>query len=140
MADQTPITDEWLAEVDFKWRQEKRQPNKHWNLACNIESRGVLEQTTIEVQRNGWKNRKGDYIGDPSSWMLWITDTFQRTVFIRNIRWQEEITLLAEVITGRPWKPENHIYGQAWPDGSNALRDRLPTPTNRGAMSPEGEI
>jgi len=123
---QTPITDEWLSSVDFKWRQGERQPNKHWSLALNIERDGsrAFEQTTIEVQRNGWENHKGDYIGDPSTWMLWVKDTFERSAFLCNIRWQEDITGLAEIITGRPWNPETHIYGQAWPEGSRALKDK----------------
>ncbi len=122
-AGETPITDEWLASVDFKWRQNERQPNKHWKLVCNTEEPGtrMIQQTSIELQRNGWKNSKGDYVGDPASWMLWVTDTFDRSAFIRSIRWQEEVIALAELITGRTWKPETHIYGQAWLEGSRAL-------------------
>lgn len=127
---ETPITDEWLAEMDFKWRQDERQPNKHWSLVLNLihdSWTNVIEPTKIEVQRCGWENHRGDYIGDHAAWMLWITDRFDRNCFIRNIHWQEEIVALAEIIMGREWKPENHIYGQAWPDGSSALQD-----ANRG--------
>ena len=120
----TPITDEWLSSVDFKWRQNERQPNKHWRLVCNIETPGsrVIEQTSIELQRCGWRNGHGDYVGDPARWMLWVTDTFERYAFIRNIEWQEEVIALGELITGRTWSPETHIYGQAWPEGSRALQ------------------
>lgn len=121
----TPITDEWLSSVDFKWRQNDRQPNRHWSLKLNIpdDEFDVFGEVTIEVQRRGWQGRNG-YIGDPESWMLWLTDTFDRTAFVGNIRWQEDITGLAEIIMRRKWKPENHIYGQAWPDGSRALSER----------------
>lgn len=121
-----PITDGWLSACDFKWRQDERQPNKHWSLKLNIEEEGsrALNQTTIEVQRRGWANDRGEYIGDPDSWMLWVADIFGRTAYLCNIRWQHEITGLAEIITGRPWNPETHIYGQAWPEGSRALRER----------------
>lgn len=126
MADGTPITDEWLKSCDFSWRQDERQPNKHWSLALNIEDDGsrALYQTTIEVQRLGWEGDNG-YIGDPESWMLWVKDTFGRTAFLGNIRWQEDITGMAEIIMRRAWKPENHLYGQAWPDGSRVLSERL---------------
>lgn len=121
----TPITDEWLSSVDFKWRQDDRQPNKHWTIALNVIEDGsrAISQTKIEVQRNGWEGRNG-YVGDPESWMLWATDVFERTAFLGNIRWQEDIIGLAEIIMRRKWNPENHIYGQAWPDGSRVLSER----------------
>lgn len=124
---QTPITDAWLADVDFKWRQDERQPNKHWTLQLNVTDESwslVIEPIKIEVQRCGWENARGDYVGDPASWMLWITDRFDRTAFIRNVHWQEEVSALAALLMGREWKPENHIYGQAWPDGARALEER----------------
>jgi hypothetical protein len=127
MADKTPITDEWLSSVDFKWRQDERQPNKHWKLALNkvdAQFSNSLEQTTIEVQRCGWENRNGDYIGDPNLWMIWVTDQFNSRAFLGNFKTQEEIIQLAELITRRDWKPENHLYGQAWPEGSSVLKDR----------------
>lgn len=123
---QTPITDDWLSSCGFGWRQGERQPNKHWSLKCNAERRGMIEQTGIEVQRCGWENHKGDYIGDPGEWMLWITDTFDRTAFVGTIRWQEQITGLAEIITDRPWNPDTHLYGQAWPVGSRVLLEKKP--------------
>lgn len=123
-----PITDEWLAACDFKWSQSERQPNKHWKLQLNTVREGSLawESTTIEVQRNGWKGWNGDYIGDPQSWMLWITDMFNRTAFLGNIQWQKDIIDIAEIITRRPWNPETHIYGQAWPEGSRVLLEKEP--------------
>lgn len=125
----TPITDDWLSSVDFKWRQDELQPNKHWKLALNTVGQqfsNCIEQTTIEVQRSGWYNRNSEYVGDPELWMVWITDQFERTAFLGNFKTQEEIIQLAELITRREWKPENHIYGQAWPDGSSALNDKRP--------------
>lgn len=113
----TPITHDWLRSCDFKWRQEERQPNKHWTLKLNIVSDGMMEWAGIEVQRCGWHNDKGDYIGDPNLYTVWIKDTFDRTAFIRRMQWQEEIISLAEVMCGYPWKPENHKWGQVWPEG-----------------------
>lgn len=123
MTQMTPITDEWLASIDFKWRQEERQPNKHWKLTLNVYEDGSrsLRQTSIEIQRCGWKGSGGEYIGDPGQWMVWITDTYERTSSLGNIQWQEDVISLAEIIMRRPWKPANHIYGQAWPDGARAL-------------------
>lgn len=123
---ETPITDEWLSAVDFKWWQGERQPNKHYTLICNVigQTSRCIEPTAIEVQRCGWIGGHGDYIGDPSRWMLWIKDRFDRSVFLREIQWQEEIVLLAELITGRAWNPDTHIYGQAWPAGSRALVEK----------------
>jgi hypothetical protein len=125
----TRISDEWLSSCDFKWRQSERQPNKHWSLKLNVEEEGgrTYSQVTIEVQRNGWENQCGKYIGDPESWMLWVKDTFDRSAFLGNIRWQDEITRLAEIITHRPWNPETHIYGQAWPENSSVLKERNST-------------
>lgn len=123
------ITDEWLSECDFKWRQGERQPNKHWSLKLNVEEEGdrAFNQVSIEVQRNGWENQNGEYIGDPDSWMLWVKDTFERTAFLGNIRWQKEIIGLAEIIMHRPWNPATHLYGQAWPEGSRVLKERPTT-------------
>ena len=124
MTGKTPITDEWLAACDFKLRQDARRPNKHWKLMLNVVQDGsrAWYHSTIEVQRNGWIGGHGD----PSSWKLWVTDAFQRTAFLGNIKWQKDITGLAEIIMRREWKPENHIYGQAWPDGSKVLDEREP--------------
>ena len=120
------ITDEWLASCDFKWRQSARQPNKHWTLKINVPDDRYRSWNTvaIEVQRNGWENEHGEYLGDAESWMIWVTDTFGRTAFLGIIRWQKEIIGLAEIISKRPWDPQTHIYGQAWPEGSHALKER----------------
>jgi hypothetical protein len=124
------ITDEWLSSCDFKWRQDDRQPNKHWTLKINIpDDRSLCWNTvSIEVQRCGWENQHGEYIGDPQSWMLWLTDTFDRTAFLGKIRLQKEIIGLAEIISKRPWNPQTHIYGQAWPEGSHALIRKAAAP------------
>lgn len=123
---QTPLTDEWLSEVDFKWRQDERQPNKHWKLIIQVASDEFRcwEPTAIELQRCGWVGGSGHYIGDPDKWMLWVTDRFDRTAYIRDICWQEEVRTLAEILSGRPWDPSTHLYGQAWPPGSKALAER----------------
>lgn len=119
------ITEEWLSSCDFKWRQSERQPNKHWSLKINVDAdrSRYWNQVAIEVQRSGWENSYGDYIGDPESWMLWVTDTFNRTAYLGNIRCQKEIIGLAEIISRRPWDPQTHIYGQAWPEGAQALSE-----------------
>ncbi len=124
-----PITDEWLSACDFKWRQSERQPNKHWSLKLNVEEEGdrAFNQVSIEVQRRGWENDQGEYIGNPESWMLWVTDTFERTAFLGNIHSQKDIIGLAEIITHRPWNPSTHLYGQAWPENSHVLRERSKT-------------
>lgn len=117
MTDQTQITHDWLTSVDFKWRQDERQPNKHWSLHLNVLSDGMMERAKIEVQRCGWHNDLGDYIGDPNLYMVWVTDYFGRTTFLRRMQWVEEIISLTQLICGYPWNPENHKYGQTWPEG-----------------------
>lgn len=127
-----PITDEWLSSVDFKWRQSDRQPHKHWTLCLNVEDQKSLSwvQTKIEVQRSGWQGKK-EYIGDPDSWMLWITDTFDRTAFVGRIRHKSDIIGIAEIITRRKWNPDTHLYGQAWAEDSHVLKER-----SRKALTP----
>ena len=116
MTDKTPITDEWLSLVNFKWRQFEQQPNKRWTLKLITFQQGSqnYDSAAIEVQRSGWHSASG-YVGDPDLWMLWFRDMFDRTAYLGEIRWQSDITALAEIIMGHPWNPKNHRSGQAWP-------------------------
>jgi len=118
----TKITDEWLLSVDFKWSQSERQPNKHYTLKVNQFGRDGRHYSTaaIELQRCGWTNRKGDYIGNPEHWMLWLTDQFDSRAFVGHIEFIDQISQLAELVSGHPWNPANHIWGQTWPDDRHA--------------------
>lgn len=107
--------EEWLKAVDFKWSQQERQPSKHRKLRCNLQGPGqAIETTEVEIARNGWLNDAGDWVGNREQWSVWITDRFDRTVFLRHVETAQDLVRLIEAVCGYPWNPANHAYGQTW--------------------------
>ena len=95
MSNETPITDDWLVSSGFHWRQDERQPNKHWMLGLNFkDGLSGLVQTTIELQREGWMGR-GGYVGNPNRWMLWLKDRFNTRACIGSVHHQGDVMALA---------------------------------------------
>lgn len=105
----TPITEEWLIEVGFKWHQVERQPAKHWVLwisrclpGCCGDELGI----EVTIQAGG------------SAWYCWLRSDvavrYGRFIHLRMLVCQDELIRLAEGLTGQRWDPANHHYGQMW--------------------------
>ena len=104
-----PITEDWLKESGFKWRQFDRQSNKHWVLWLG-DSMGMhvsFEDIGIELQHCNWR--------DEDWWYCWLrSDTagrYHRFIHVRRLVTRAELIRLIEGLTGQDWNPENNIYG-----------------------------
>ncbi|MGJ5203596.1 hypothetical protein [Bradyrhizobium sp. HKCCYLR20261] len=119
-----PISDEWLKSVGFRWHQFDRQPDKHWLLwlGGGLRQRPSLtdfEDLGIEVAP-----------GRDGSWFCWLrsdmSGRYHRFIHLRHIETQADVIQLVEAISGRPWTPENHLYGHLYsPDGAARVRKDL---------------
>jgi len=96
------ITEEWLAEVGFKYREPgERQQWKHWTLTfAEHDDHGLYIETTAP----GWLNRNGDLINGDSGWFLWIGRGTQH-LHLRHVFERSEIVAVVEALTGEPWIP-----------------------------------
>ena len=113
----SPISEDQLLKADFKTSQQARQPNPHYTLRVNRMEGGTYSQSKVELTRAGWLNRKGAYIGDKDNWMVWLTDCFGRNAYVGEMQLMSQLILFIEILSGYTWAPENHIYGQTWPNG-----------------------
>jgi len=105
------ITDEWLAEVGFKWHQFDRQPTKHWLLwlgDAQADRTVCYCDIGLEVSRMSSRDEE---------WFCWFRSDaagrYHRFIHVRHIKTQADIISLVEAITGQSWQPENHIAGTA---------------------------
>lgn len=101
-----PLTEEWLAKVGFCWHQLDRQPQRHWLMWLDTERR--------------WANEVGLELASGAiggEWFCWLrSDTahrYSRFVHVRHIKTRGELIRLVEGLTGRDWRPEDHLYGRA---------------------------
>jgi len=105
------LSAEWLASVGFKWTQIDRQPDKHWLLWLGQglrepgRSLTCFEDIGIEVSPG-----LGDY-----GWFCWLRSDaagrYHRFIHLRHLETRQDLIEVIVGITGRPWNPENHIYG-----------------------------
>ncbi|MGY3605644.1 MULTISPECIES: hypothetical protein [unclassified Bradyrhizobium] len=109
-----PITEEWLKAVGFKWHQFDRQPSKHWLLwlGAGLKEKPCLtsyEDIGIELAANV-PSRDGDM-----DWFCWLRSDgagrYHRFIHLRHVQTRNDVMLLVVAITGRPWTPENHLFG-----------------------------
>lgn len=129
----TPLTEEWLKEVGFKWHQLDRQPNRHWLLWLGA---GLLrdgarmfsgrEDLGIEVTHNSFVRSNGE-VGGEGDWFCWLRDDaagrYHRFIHLRHIVTRRDLVSIVVAITGRPWTPENHLYGALLsPEQAKSLR------------------
>ena len=125
MSDET-ITEDWLKSVGFKWHQFDRQPDKHWLLwlGAGLKEKPSLtsyEDLGIELAANS-PPRDGS-----QNWFCWLRSDgagrYHRFIHLRHIETRWHVIELVQAISGRPWAPENHLYGSLHsPD--NAIRIR----------------
>lgn len=97
-----PITEEWLAEVGFKYREPgERQPFRHWTLQFSEPDDYGLY---IETTKPGWINSHGEHIGRDMGWFLWAGRE-HHSFHLRHVFLRSEIIALVEALSGLPWKP-----------------------------------
>ena len=123
-----PITAEWLKEVGFKWHQFDRQPDKHWLLwlGAGLKERPCLtsyEDIGIELAPGLVKDGVLD-------WFCWLRSDaagrYHRFIHLRHIETRRDVAQLVEAISGRPWAPENHLYGSLHsPKNAERIREDL---------------
>lgn len=111
------LTEQWLADIGFKWHQMDRQPSKHWVLWLGhaIEDRNVsLCDIGIELAANRYTGRRGDPV-DRENWFCWIRSDaghrYHRFLHVRNIRTRGELLGLIWGLTGVEFDPANSWYG-----------------------------
>lgn len=107
------ITEEWLAEVGFKWHQLDRQPSKHWLLWLGP----AIGDGLTAHQDLGLELARSSFEWD-SGWFCWLrSDTagrYSRFLHIRRVGTKADVIRLVEALTGQKWNPENHLYGSAF--------------------------
>lgn len=108
--DNTPLTEDWLREVGFKWHQHDRQPSKHWLLWLG----DAIPDHLVSFEDIGLElapNRNGQ------QWFCWLRgDTagrYHRFIHIRHLKTRQEVIDLVQALTSQPWNPDNHLYGSA---------------------------
>ena len=96
------ITEEWLAECGFKYRDPlERQPFRHWTLTfAEPDNHGLCIETTMP----GWLNRYGDHVGSDGGWFVWIGRDSQ-FLHVRRMYVQSEMVALVEALAGQAWGP-----------------------------------
>ncbi len=108
----TPLTEDWLKEVGFKWHQHNRQPSKHWLLWLGhaIPSHNCgMEDLGIEIAHCG---------GRSDEWFCWLRcDTahrYHRFIHIRHLKIRQEVIDLVQSLSTHTWNPDNHRYGSVY--------------------------
>jgi hypothetical protein len=131
-----PITEEWLKEVGFKWHQFQRQPEKHWLLwlGAGLKEKPCLtsfEDIGLELAPNA-PTKEGE---DPD-WFCWLrgdgAGRYHRFIHLRHVQTRYDVALLVSAISGRPWTPENHLFGSLRsPKDAVRIRDDMQRPDQR---------
>lgn len=106
------ITEEWLADIGFKWSQEERQPTKHWSLNLGwgaANTRQCQEDLAIEVA-------SGAMDGE---WLCWLRrgPRFSpNSIHVRGIKYRYEVEEIISALVGSKFKRENSMYGNYYND------------------------
>lgn len=103
------ITEEWLGEVGFKYREpEERQTFRHWTLTFSQHDDDGLY---IETTAPGWYNRNDELVNGDSGWFLWMGRGVHH-FHLRHVWEREEIIAIVEAIIGQPWVPSRMGFVQ----------------------------
>lgn len=96
------ITEEWLAEVGFKYREPReRQPFRHWTMTfAEQNDYGLYIETTMP----GWINARGEHVGADMGWFLWLGRD-NKFIHLRHVNNREEIVAIVEALSGATWEP-----------------------------------
>lgn len=102
--EETPITEDWLREIGFKWHEI--HSGKHWLLWLGgaMGLHGGTEDFGVELANN----RDED-------WFCWLRSDlahrYHRFIHVRHIVTRGELVKLIEGLTGRDWDPGLIFYG-----------------------------
>lgn len=122
----TPITEDWLKEIGFKWHEVERS-GKHWILwigssLANNPAKGYrhssFDDFGIELSKFGKDDGymcfyRADYAG-----------RYSRFIFCRDIWTQEQLIRLIEALTDIPFDKQNAMYGTLYrPEQAAHLRE-----------------
>lgn len=130
--DEEPITEDWLKSIGFKWHEFERQNAKHWLLWLGGGLRQKPSLTDVEdigIELSpGWR--------DEQEWFCWLRSDaagrYHRFIHLRHVTTRGDVIGLVEAISGRPWTPENHIYGSLHsPEAAERIRRDLQRPDQR---------
>lgn len=114
-----PLTEEWLAEIGFRWHQLERQPFKHWLLWIGeaADASGWFEDLGIELSRTTGEE----------SWHCWAradyTGRYTRFVHLRHVTTREDLIFLLEGIVGRGFDRAD-VYNGIWMAPGRAAKAR----------------
>lgn len=103
------LSEEWLAEVGFKWHEVTRSPHKHWVLWLGdaLDGRMFSSQQDLGIELT-----MGAMEG---KWFCWlrsdVAGRYSRFLHVRHLYTQAELIRMVEGLTGQNWNPENHFYG-----------------------------
>ncbi|WP_315742781.1 MULTISPECIES: hypothetical protein [unclassified Bradyrhizobium] len=104
-----PISEDWLKSVGFKWHQFDRQPDKHWLLWLGG---GLRQRPSLTDMEDLGIEIAPCYNGE---WFCWLRSDmagrYHRFIHLRHIATRADLIQIVEAISGRPWTPENHLYG-----------------------------
>lgn len=113
----SPITEDWLRSVGFKWHEIERSPSKHWLLwimgaSLEVERKhksGLFGYSSEDLGLELTENRPGE------DWFCWIRadycGRYTRIIHVRNLHAQSELVTLIEALTGRPFVAADALYG-----------------------------
>jgi hypothetical protein len=120
----TPITEDWLREVGFKWHEFDRQSTKHWLLwlADAFPRRMFCDHEDFGIEL------AADVRGKSEEWFCWLrADTagrYHRFIHVRYLRYRHELIAMIEGLTGQVWNPANNMYGSMHrPEDAARLRE-----------------
>lgn len=113
----TPLTDQWLADVGFRWHQMDRQPSKHWVLWLGLaiaDHNISMSDLGIELAGNRFVNRY-DRLVDHEKYFCWLRSDsahrYSRFLHIRHLRTRGELLDMIYGLTGVHFDPANCWYG-----------------------------
>ncbi|UPJ65279.1 hypothetical protein [Bradyrhizobium sp. 191] len=116
------ITEDWLKLVGFKWHEFERQNAKHWLLWLG----GGLRQKPSLTDYEDLGIELAPGFGD-TEWFCWLRSDaagrYHRFIHLRHVTTRGDVIGLVEAISGRPWTPDNHLYGSLRsPEAADRIR------------------
>lgn len=122
--DEESITEDWLKSVGFKWHEFERQCAKHWLLWLGG---GLRQQPSLTDYEDIGIELSPGSSSDRGEWFCWLRSDsagrYHRFIHLRQVVTRGDVIGLVEAISGRPWTPENHLYGSLRsPEAADRIR------------------
>jgi hypothetical protein len=108
----TPLTEEFLRDVGFRWHQNELQPNKMWLLwigGAMFSRNGMasFDNFGLELSESTWEGER--------YFSLWfrsdIAGRYSRFLWARDLTTVEQLVRVIESLTDAPFSPLNVLYG-----------------------------